>query len=308
MGEGLALRPGGVRAGGCRASIIPLQHEYRERVVEGALAELRAGRTPSPDIFCNQQIKFGEFWEKIDGSWDKIASGHYARVVEEDATCYLRRSPDPVKDQTYFLSALSQDQLKRSLFPIGHLTKHQVRQRAAELNLPTRDRKDSQGICFLGKINYRDFVRFHLGERPGNIVELESGTILGQHPGFWFYTIGQRHGLGLSGGPWFVVRKDTDDNAIFVSHQLEHARTHVSSFALRDLRWIAAPPDRRKLQVKVRHSPETDTCSVEHDGDGRMLVNLNEPDAGISPGQHAVLYDDQICLGGGVIEDGFSSN
>ena len=181
--------------------IVSLQTEYQERVVAAAVEELRSGRTPSPDIWCNQRIKFGLFFEKIDTGFDRIVSGHYARVEDHGDLRLLKRSPDAVKDQTYFLCALDQKQLRRLGFPIGHLKKNEVRRLAQEFDLPNRDRKDSQGICFLGKIRYPEFVRHHLGERAGELVELETGRTLAEHRGFWFYTIGQRKGIGLAGGP-----------------------------------------------------------------------------------------------------------
>jgi tRNA (5-methylaminomethyl-2-thiouridylate)-methyltransferase len=280
---------------------VSLQSEYRELVVDRALDELRRGRTPSPDIFCNQRIKFGEFWHHLDGNWDKIATGHYARIEERGDDSLLVRAPDPVKDQTYFLSYLSQDQLKRSLFPIGHLKKVQVRQLAEDLDLPTRSRKDSQGICFLGKINYPDFVSFHLGERVGNIVEAETGRKLGEHRGFWFYTIGQRHGLDLGGGPWFVVEKNTQDNTLFVSHKEDVQNRARSCFFVDDLNWITRAPATDRLQVKIRHSPELEDCRIEPAGENSFAVHLDNPDPGIAPGQHAVFYEGMVCLGGGII-------
>ena len=171
---------------GVPLEIVPLQSEYREQIVEHALAELRRGRTPSPDIFCNQRIKFGAFYQRVADECEQVASGHYACVAEDESGFRLCRAPDPVKDQTYFLSNLSQTQLAHIRFPIGHLHKHQVRALAAEFDLPAKDRPDSQGICFLGKINYRDFVRFHLGEARGDIVEQASGQKKGEHPGYWF--------------------------------------------------------------------------------------------------------------------------
>src|ERR1041384_3952794 len=193
---------------GVPLQIVSLQTEYQERVVAHVLSELKRGRTPSPDILCNQWIKFGLFFDKIDAGFDKVVSGHYAQIEQCDGTYLLKRSPDPIKDQTYFLHGLNQTQLSRLWFPIGHLTKVAVRKLAQEWNLPNRDRKDSQGICFLGKIRYPDSVRFHLGEKVGDIVEFETGRKLAAHHGVWFYTIGQRKGLGLGGGPWYVVKKD----------------------------------------------------------------------------------------------------
>ena len=167
---------------GVPLEVVPLQSEYRDHIVEYALAELRLGRTPSPDIWCNQRVKFGAFYQRVANECEQIASGHYARVEETADGYRLRRAADPVKDQTYFLSNLSQAQLARLCLPIGHLHKHQVRALAAEFDLPAKDRPDSQGMCFLGKINYRDFVRFHLGEARGDIVEQASGAKEGRAP------------------------------------------------------------------------------------------------------------------------------
>lgn len=287
---------------GVPLNVISLQAEYQERVVAHVLAELRLGRTPSPDILCNQWIKFGLFFEKLDSGYDKIVTGHYAQIEEHDGVCWLKRSPDPVKDQTYFLSALDQSQLRRLWFPIGHLTKPEVRALAREWTLPNQDRKDSQGICFLGKIKYPEFVRFHLGERPGDIIEMESGRKLAEHRGYWFYTVGQRRGLGLGGGPWYVVKKDLEANRIYISrfdHYLEHAK---SQFTVGPVHWIAREPKSGSLQTKVRHSPHLAPCQIRALGDQRWEVTLQEKDQGIAPGQSAIFYDGEICLGGGVIE------
>ena len=287
---------------GVTLEVVSLQTEYREKIVEHTLRELRAGRTPSPDIFCNQRIKFGEFFKRINGCYDKVASGHYARIDQRQGIMYLKRAPDPVKDQTYFLSILNQEQLGKTLFPIGHLQKYQVRQLAAEFNLPNKDRKDSQGICFLGKINYRDFVKFHLGEQTGDIIELESGLKLGTHKGFWFHTIGQRHGLGLGGGPWFVVEKDPNNNIIYISHKEQQQQCRQDTFNVQAINWISGKPDKRDLQVKIRHSPTTEACRIKYFADGGLQVLLAHPDPGIAAGQHAVFYDESLCLGGGIID------
>jgi tRNA (5-methylaminomethyl-2-thiouridylate)-methyltransferase len=282
--------------------VISLQTEYQERVVAAAVEELRAGRTPSPDIWCNQRIKFGLFFEKIEDGFQKVASGHYARVEFDQGTALLKRSPDPVKDQTYFLCALRQDQLQRLWFPIGHLRKSEVRRLAGEWNLPNRDRKDSQGICFLGKIKYPEFVRHHLGEQPGEIVELETGQVLAQHRGFWFYTIGQRKGIGLGGGPWYVVKKDVSINRVYVSHS-DHCLSHARrQFQVGPVNWIAGEPKQPSLQARVRHGPRLADCQLRPLGKDRWEVTLSQDDPGIAPGQSAVFYDGETCLGGGVIE------
>lgn len=287
---------------GVPLQVVPLQEQYYQRVVEEAIVELKSGRTPSPDILCNQRIKFGEFTNFIDESYDKIVSGHYAQVIESDGQFWLKRAPDPVKDQTYFLSYLDQKQLSRAWFPIGHLKKNQVRDLAQQFDLPNKDRKDSQGICFLGKIKYPEFVKFHLGEKTGNIIELETGQILGQHNGFWFHTIGQRQGLGLSGGPWFVVRKDAENNRVYVSHKSNYTDQARDDFFVSRVHWISGVPGKSDLTTKLRHGPHLEPCNIEIVSDDRVRVKIDSKDQGIAPGQYAIFYDEEICLGGGINE------
>lgn len=287
---------------GVPLEIVPLQSKYFEKVVAHAITELKAGRTPSPDILCNQRIKFGEFFNAIDASFDKVATGHYAQIEPRHGLFWLKRAPDPVKDQTYFLSSLNQAQLSRALFPVGRFTKYEVRALAGRFNLPNKARKDSQGICFLGKIRYDQFVEAYLGEKPGDIVEIETGQRRGRHRGYWFYTIGQRRGLGLHGGPWFVVKKDIENNIIYISHQEHLAERSKNRFTVGNVHWIAAPPDKAELQVKVRHSPHLEPCRIEPIGERRLGVAMAHDEPGLAPGQSAVFYDGEFCLGGGVIE------
>ncbi|HLU50356.1 MAG TPA: tRNA 2-thiouridine(34) synthase MnmA, partial [Planctomycetota bacterium] len=212
---------------GVPLEVVPLQREYFDRVVRYTLDELRAGRTPSPDIFCNQRVKFGAFLEAVGDSFDRVVTGHYGRVEERADRRALLRAVDPVKDQTYFLSHLRADQVGRTELPLGGFEKREVRDLARRFGLPNHDRRDSQGICFLGKLRFDDFVRANLGERPGEIREAETGRRLGEHRGHWFHTIGQRRGLKLGEGPWFVVAKDIERNVVLVSHQerlSEHGR------------------------------------------------------------------------------------
>ena len=281
--------------------IVSLQAEYLDRVVSYALAELRVGRTPSPDIFCNQRIKFGAFFDHIDDSFEKVATGHYAQIVQDNGLALLKRAPDPVKDQTYFLSGMFQEQVARATFPIGHFMKNEVRDLAHEFDLPTQDRKDSQGICFLGKIRYPEFIKFHLGEEEGDIVERETGRVLGPHRGYWYYTIGQRQGLGLSQGPWYVTDKDTDKNIVYVSHQLNQVDQSRDELVVADPNWIAGAPEKTELQLKLRHGPVIVSCSISPLENNRILVKMAEKDTGVAPGQFAVFYDGEICLGHGVI-------
>jgi tRNA-specific 2-thiouridylase len=354
---------------GVPLEVVSLQLEYYERVVQYAVHELRAGRTPSPDIFCNQRIKFGAFIDRIGPEFSRVATGHYARTRDDDGLVFLVRAPDPVKDQTYFLSHLSQAQMQQVLFPIGDLMKHEVRALAERLALPTMNRPDSQGICFLGKVRYPEFVRHYLGETAGEIRELESDRVLGGHHGFWFYTIGQRQGLGLGNGPWYVVAKDVEANIVYVSHRNHVEEAARDRFDVGELTWIAKPPDKTRLTCKLRHGPELTGCRIEwlqaeprravgtgeasigggagqsagtrvasgvnrgaavgavRDGAGgadpavrpasdeasgpriglaasgasRLRVTLDEPDRGVAPGQFAVFYDGEVCLGSGKI-------
>ncbi len=301
------------REAGVPLQIIPMQKEYWDRVVSYTVAEAKAGRTPNPDVLCNQQIKFGQFYDKIDDSYQKVATGHYAQIccprsaVGGRPECILKMAPDPIKDQTYFLAQLSQRQLSRAMFPIGHLKKSEVRALAEKYNLPNRSRKDSQGICFLGKIPFREFLRHHLGEKPGDFVEQGTGKVVGRHAGFWFYTIGQRQGLGLSGGPWFVVGKDGEKNIVTLANGYEPEEVYKSSFEVGPVHWInesGRPPtaDRRPMFVKIRHGAAMHECSLE----GSTVV-LKQPVHGVAAGQFAVFYSPDpsggtdFCLGSAVI-------
>jgi tRNA (5-methylaminomethyl-2-thiouridylate)-methyltransferase len=283
--------------------VVSLQKAYWERVVAHTVRELKVGRTPSPDILCNENVKFGAFVDLIDDSFTHIASGHYARIDHLDTESHLLKGVDPLKDQTYFLSRLTQAQLRRALFPIGHLPKAEVRRLAASYDLPTQARPDSQGICFLGKLKFNEFVKAHLGELPGKIVELESGRVLGDHKGFWFHTIGQRKGLGLSGGPWFVVQKDPTKNIVYVSSEEARSERPQLDFVVSAMHWLQTPKSlAQEFQVKIRHGARTTRCRLQDLHEGRIKIHLAEADGGIAPGQYAVIYSGATCLGSGVIE------
>jgi len=290
-------------AAGVPLEVVSLQREYLDTVVAYALDELEVGYTPSPDVMCNRMIKFGAFVDRVGDRFDLIASGHHARATFRGGLARLMRGADPKKDQTYFLCQLRQEQLARCLFPIGHLTKAGVRAEARRLSLVNADRPDSQGICFLGRIPFNDFVRHHLGERPGTICEADSGRILGHHRGTWFHTIGQRRGLGLSGGPWYVISKDIEENVVSVVHADSLAGHVRSSFTISNPHWIAEPPTRFDLQVRIRHGERIDPCTISQHPNGSLTVELDTTaDSGIAPGQFAALYDGEECLGGGVME------
>ena len=281
--------------------ILSLQNEYWETVVTYTIEEVKEGRTPNPDIFCNSLIKFGQFYDKIDNLFEKVASGHYARVDEQDNKFLLKRSPDLIKDQTYFLAYLSQQQLSRALFPIGFYKKSEVRKLAEKYSLPNMNRKDSQGICFLGQVKFKEFIRHHLGEIEGEIIDVDTSKVLGKHPGYYYYTIGQRSGLGLGGGPWFVVKKDVVNNIVYISRKNTATRER-NEFNVGKFNWISGtPPNKQELKVKIRHGAHTFDCSATGLHDSTTNVRLDKPDKGIAPGQFAVFYNDDICLGGGVI-------
>ena len=288
---------------GVPLEVISLQHEYRDTVIAYVLAELEIGHTPSPDVMCNRAIKFGAFVDRVGERFDLVASGHHARVEVRDGLARLLRGADPKKDQTYFLCQLRQEQLARCLFPIGHLSKAEVRAEALRAELPNAERPDSQGICFLGRVPFNDFIGHHLGEKKGEIREIGSDRILGEHRGTWFHTIGQRRGLGLSGGPWYVVGKDIEQNVVSVVHADSLANHARSSFVIPNPHWVADPPTRSDLQVRIRHGERIETCTISDGADGYLAVQFDATaDPGIAPGQFAALYDGQECLGGGVIE------
>ncbi len=292
--------------------IIPLHQEYWDNVMQYALDTVREGLTPNPDMMCNRMIKFGYFEQRHGHQFDRTATGHYATTVTDSSgLVHLGTAVDPVKDQTDFLARITYDQLKHLMFPIGDLPKSEVRRIAIETRLPNATRRDSQGICFLGKINYNDFIRRHLGERPGPIVEIETGRKLGTHRGYWFHTIGQRKGLGLSGGPWYVVRKNIHDNVIYVSNGYETDKQYGNTLHLSEMHWISGDPfegigsDSHHITFKNRHTPEfTDAVLTPVKGHaGEYVIESAKKIQGIAPGQFAVIYDKdrRICHGSGII-------
>ena len=284
--------------------VVSLHEEYWESVMGYALETVRKGLTPNPDIMCNRVIKFGYFDERWGHEFDKTATGHYARtLVGVDGLTYLATAPDPVKDQTDFLARITYKQLDHAMFPIGDLPKSMVRKLAIEANLPNAFRRDSQGICFLGNINYNDFIRRHLGECPGPIIELETGRKLGEHRGFWCHTIGQRKGLGLSGGPWYVVRKNVADNAIYVSRGYDTEKQYGREIVLDEMHWITRDPELTEITFKNRHMPEFLPGTLVREEGGRFRILSEQKVQGIAPGQFAVIYDrnHEICYGSAVI-------
>ena len=282
--------------------IVSLQNAYWDDIVAYTIEQIKKGRTPNPDIMCNQKVKFGAFLKQYGNRFDKVATGHYARIVELDGKVSLAMAPDPIKDQTYFLSQLSDEQLKKALFPIGDLSKKEVRELAHAYDLPNKDRKDSQGICFLGKIKFPDFIRFHVGEQEGALIEYETGKIVGKHKGFWFYTIGQRQGIGLSGGPWYVVAKDPEDNKVFISRQY-YENKERNKIVIGKINWLGEKSATNQFKVKLRHGPDMISATLTETQDGG-IITLSKNDQGIAAGQYVVLYENDICRGSAEILKG----
>lgn len=292
---------------GLKMEIVPLHEQYWDNVMAYALDAVSKGLTPNPDVMCNRLIKFGEFEKHWGKDFDKIATGHYATVAENEGLSWLGTAKDPVKDQTDFLAQITYAQLSKLMFPVGHMMKEQVRAIANKQRMPNAHRRDSQGICFLGKVNYNDFLRKYLGEKEGPIVELETGRILGKHKGFWFHTIGQRKGLGLSHGPWFVVKKDAPENIIYVSNGYDPLAQYGTEIRLADFHFITKNPwdninDPQPVTFKIRHTPEFAQGTFVKAGN-EWIIRAAEPVSGIAAGQFGVIYDEKssICLGSGVI-------
>ncbi|NOY51771.1 MAG: tRNA 2-thiouridine(34) synthase MnmA [Chlorobi bacterium] len=291
----------------CRFDIVDLQKEYWSSVVKYTVETVKKGLTPNPDIMCNLLIKFGAFKEKYGHEFDKISTGHYASNYQTDEGVFLSTAVDRMKDQTYFLGQISYDQLEKTMFPIGHLPKAKVREIARDIRLPSAERPDSQGICFLGKINYNDFIKAQIGEMPGEVRELETNKLLGEHKGFWFHTIGQRKGLGLGGGPWFVVKKDIVNNIIFVSNGYDPASQYSNTIPLEDLHWLNINHDYSSvsdIKFKIRHQPEFNKGKLVIDAEGNKIIS-EKGISGIAPGQFAVIYDmeEKTCIGSSAISE-----
>lgn len=293
---------------GLPLEVVSLHQEYWDNVMEYALRTVKAGLTPNPDMMCNKMIKFGYFEERWGREFDMTATGHYATTDVVDGVKYLATAVDPVKDQTDFLAQISYKQLEHLMFPIGSLPKAEVRRIAVEANMPNAFRKDSQGICFLGKINYNDFIRRHLGERKGNIIEIETGRRIGEHKGFWFHTIGQRKGLGLSGGPWYVVKKNPKDNVIYVSNGYGTEKQFGRVLHLDEMHFISGNPWKDvegsvDIMFKNRHTPDFIKAKFTHLTGNEYVIESERDVQGIAPGQFAVVYDAEghLCYGSGVI-------
>jgi tRNA (5-methylaminomethyl-2-thiouridylate)-methyltransferase len=290
---------------GCKLEVIDLHKDYWDNVVDYTIRKVRQGLTPNPDVMCNKLIKFGVFEQRVGKEFDKTATGHYATTFERDGKTYLGTANDPVKDQTDFLAQINHLQVSKLMFPIGHLMKSEVRDIARSANLPSAKRQDSQGICFLGKVNYNDFIRRYLGEKEGPIVEFETGKILGRHKGYWFHTVGQRKGLGLSGGPWYVIRKDVDANIVWASKGFDTETQYGCEFSIRDFHFITENPwenTEYDITFKIRHTPEFSKGKIIKTPDGYRILSEDKLQ-GIAPGQFGVVYDADAsyCIGSGEI-------
>ena len=322
---------------GCKFDIIDLHQEYWDRVVKYTMDTIKKGYTPNPDVMCNTLIKFGAFYKKVGYKYDYIATGHYATRVgyatgkckdapdwvapshftPSDVEWWICPAKDPVKDQVDFIANINTFfvPIHKLIFPVGNLMKDEVRKIAEENHLINAKRKDSQGICFLGKINYNDYIRKYLGNNPGEIIDIDTNKWIGMHYGYWFYTIGQRKGLGLSGGPWFVVGKDVKNNIVYVSKNAE--RNAETTFKICNINWLTRNliNDYNDLNenidsdiicnitFKIRHSPDTYSGQLKYINSNEELIVICDKPITIAPGQYCTLYDDTYshCYGCGEI-------
>lgn len=279
--------------------VFDFETEYRHKVVEYMIDEYRRGRTPNPDILCNQEVKFRLFLTTaLEQGADLIATGHYARVHDGA----LLQAEDTNKDQTYFLYRVTEAALRKTLFPLGEYSKPTVRAMAAERGLYTAGKKDSQGICFVGQIGIREFLSQYVEQKAGSIIDIQTGKVIGQHDGALFYTIGQRHGLDVGGGlPYYVVGKDIDANEVHVTTNLNDDALWKPHLQLTDLHWINSPPSKTNLTARVRHRAALTPVTYEPLADGSARMYFEHPERAVAPGQSVVLYDGTRCIGGGIV-------
>lgn len=302
--EDLEMATAVARRYGCRLEVVDCHREYWDQVTRYTMDKVRAGLTPNPDVMCNRLIKFGAFHEKRGHEYDLIATGHYAQTeVDSEGRKWLVTSPDPVKDQTDFLAQIESWQLQKAIFPIGHYEKNEVRAVAEREHLINAKRKDSQGICFLGQINYNEYIRRYLGERPGDVIEMETGKRIGEHRGLWFHTIGQRKGLGFGGGPWFVIKKDVEHNILYVSHGYDPQTAYKKDFPIHDFQFLTCEVPMQRVTFKIRHTPDYHPATIERLDYGRLMIHSDDAIHGVAPGQFCVVYDENHhrCYGSGEI-------
>jgi len=319
--------------------VFDFENEYRQKVVDYMIDEYKAGHTPNPDIMCNQEVKFKLFLDAaLEDGADMIATGHYARVQHcsvctsipeerlhagsdkgpgalsnSDCRCssetneqpfshgVLKQAVDKNKDQTYFLYRITGRALGKTLFPIGEFDKPTVRKMAAERGLSTAAKKDSQGICFVGQIGIREFLGMYVDQKPGEIIDKNSGKVLGRHDGAIFYTLGQRHGLDVGGGlPYYVVGKDMEKNEVYVTTDLNDGTLWKKLIKLGNVHWINKKPVEGEYQIRVRHRAPLNNADLSF-SDNDVILNLANPERAIAVGQSVVIYDGDVCLGGGII-------
>lgn len=282
--------------------------EYQEKVFASFLAELKLGRTPNPDVLCNKEIKFDVFYQKaMELGADFLATGHYCQLTHDEKGSHLTKGNDPNKDQSYFLYAVDRSCFAKVLFPIGHLPKTEVRRLAREFDIPTKEKKDSTGICFIGERNFRKFLADFIQYRQGDIVNLK-GEVVGRHCGTAFFTIGQRKGLGLGGqgDPWFVLDKDTENNKLIVERGTDHPGLFSSKLVATDLIWDGIDLQNNlpySCKAKIRYRQPDQDCVIEKFEDGKVTVSFFVAQRAVTPGQSIVFYQGTTCLGGGFIEN-----
>ncbi len=290
--------------------------EYWDEVFEVFLSEFKAGRTPNPDILCNKHVKFKAFlnYSLQDLGAEYIATGHYARIAEQDGQFNLLKGLDPSKEQSYFLYALGQKALSKSLFPIGHMHKFEIRALAEKAGFDNSGKKDSTGICFIGERKFKEFLQRYLPTQPGEMRTPE-GQYIGQHHGLMYYTFGQRQGLGIGGvknapdEPWYVLDKDLENNVLLVGQGHDHPLILHNALEAGQLDWCNDQPLTETIQcaAKTRYRQPDQLCTVEPMGDNHVKVTFQQPQRAITPGQSVVFYDGEMCLGGGIIEKRYNS-
>lgn len=278
--------------------VFDFEKEYKQKVVDYMIEEYKMGRTPNPDIMCNQEVKFKLFLESaLEDGADMIATGHYARVDGGS----LRMAVDTNKDQTYFLYRVSADALTKTLFPLGEYKKSEVRKMAEDRGLYTASKKDSQGICFVGQIGIREFLSQYVEQTAGLIIDKQSGEVLGQHDGAIFYTLGQRHGLDIGGGlPYYVVGKNMDKNEVYVTTDLNDDNLWKSEIDLTSVHWINKEPTEGEYQIRIRHRAPLVPADISFDND-TLKLKIKNKERAVTGGQSVVIYNGDVCLGGGIV-------
>ncbi|MGG3181409.1 tRNA 2-thiouridine(34) synthase MnmA [Priestia megaterium] len=291
---------------------VNFEKQYWDKVFTYFLDEYKVGRTPNPDVMCNKEIKFKTFLEHaMSLGADYVATGHYAQVVKKNGKVSMLRGKDENKDQTYFLNQLTEDQLSKVMFPIGGMEKSKVREIATKANLATASKKDSTGICFIGERNFKEFLSGYLPAQEGN-METFDGNVVGHHDGLMYYTIGQRHGLGIGGNgdPWFVIGKDLERNVLYVGQGFHQETLYSDSIIANNVNWISkdAPSEKFECTAKFRYRQPDDKVTVEVLGDLKVKVTFHKPIRAVTPGQAVVFYQGEECLGGGIINKVYRDN